>query len=299
MAGTAGYTEIRRATERLRGILQGIAIDGRINEIELRALEEWLSMHPSITSKEPFSTVVESINQVIDDNYMDEETHDDLLDLCLTFDDNSMVNDISKSVIGVLHGVLQGIAADKKVNVNEVIGLKNWLEVHCHLKDYWPVCEVWDMVSRILADGVVDENEKAELLAFCKNFSEIPVKTPILRDEIYKQLFMKSNAPVLLPVTAICDRGHQIAFEDRSFCFTGPARSGKRSDLCEIVVSMGGIPKNNVVTSLDYLVIGAQSSPAWFFSTYGRKIEKVMNLKIEKQAKTVILYEDDFINQAN
>ena len=65
MAVTAGYTEIRRATERLRGILQGIAIDGRIDEIEIRALEEWLSMHPSITSKEPFLSVMGSINVTV------------------------------------------------------------------------------------------------------------------------------------------------------------------------------------------------------------------------------------------
>jgi NAD-dependent DNA ligase len=192
---------------------------------------------------------------------------------------------------------LQGITADGIIREAEVIGLKNWLEVHCHLKKYWPVCEAWDIAERILADGKVDENEKKELLEFCRGFCEIPVKAPILKDEIYKERFMKSGAPTLKPISAICDRNHQIIFKDRTFCFTGPAKFAKRSELEEMAISVGGIVRTGVSTLLDYLVIGAQSSPAWYFSTYGRKIEKAMNLKNEKGSEIVILYEDDFINQ--
>ena len=43
-----------------------------------------------------------------------------------------------------------------------------------------------------------------------------------------------------------------------------------------MVRKLDGIPKNNAVAQLDYLVVGAQSSPCWAYSTYGRKIEAVI-----------------------
>ena len=293
----ARSTDIRRAMERLKGFMLGIAIDGRINDKEIQSLKDWLSIHPTLSAKEPFLTVSVILHRIFEDNYIDEEEREEILELCGMFDDDSMATSISVSVIGVLHGVLHGIIADGNIGENEVIGLKNWLKVHSQLKDYWPVCEAWNLVERIMSDGVVDEGEKKELLEFCKSFTEIPIKAPILKDEIYNQFFMKSGAPIIQPITAICDRNHQIDFKDKSFCFTGPARYGQRSELNEMVRALNGIPKNTVSARLDYLVIGAQSSPAWFFSTYGRKIEKAMNLKNESRADTVILFEDDFVDQ--
>lgn len=65
-----------------------------------------------------------------------------------------------------------------------------------------------------------------------------------------------------------------------------------------MVRKLDGIPKNNAVTQLDYLVVGAQSSPCWAYSTYGRKIEAVIENREKRGAETVILHEDDFIEQA-
>ena len=64
-----------------------------------------------------------------------------------------------------------------------------------------------------------------------------------------------------------------------------------------MVKKLDGIPLNNPIVQLDYLVIGAQSSPCWAYSTYGRKIEAVIANR-EKGAETLILHEDDFIGQA-
>ncbi|MGB5986576.1 MAG: BRCT domain-containing protein, partial [Desulfobacterales bacterium] len=94
-----------------------------------------------------------------------------------------------------------------------------------------------------------------------------------------------------------CARDCKIAFNQKQFCFTGPAKTGTRKNLEEIVTALGGIPKNNVVLTLDYLVIGAQSSPCWAYSTYGRKIEKAIELK-RKGRNITILHENDFIDQA-
>jgi hypothetical protein len=63
------------------------------------------------------------------------------------------------------------------------------------------------------------------------------------------------------------------------------------------VKELEGIPYKSVVMKLDYLVIGAQSSPAWAYSTYGRKIERAIELR-DRGIDIIILHEDDFISQA-
>jgi NAD-dependent DNA ligase len=142
-----------------------------------------------------------------------------------------------------------------------------------------------------------DQNEKVQLLEYCQNFSEELIKNPEIYDGIYGEAYMETMAPVLKPFSALCDRTCEIVFHENTFCFTGPARSGPRKKLNEIVVNLGGIPKNSIAFNLNYLVIGAQSSPCWAYSTYGRKIEQVLQYRKEG-SETTILHENDFIQQA-
>lgn len=93
------------------------------------------------------------------------------------------------------------------------------------------------------------------------------------------------------------DQKCDIRFERSSFCFTGPAETGPRRKLHEITRKLDGRPVDRVIESLDYLVIGAQSSPCWAYSTYGRKIEKVIENR-KKGVTTNILHENDFVSQA-
>ncbi len=117
-----------------------------------------------------------------------------------------------------------------------------------------------------------------------------------MHDGIYMNPWMQTNAPVLQPFTALCDRNAKIEFPKKSFCFTGPARTGPRRKLHDMVASQQGFAYDRVIQGLDYLVIGAQSSPCWAYSTYGRKIEQVLESR-RKGNMTVILHEDDLLKQ--
>lgn len=152
-------------------------------------------------------------------------------------------------------------------------------------------------MSAIFQDGKVDDSEKRLLLDYCQNFSEKLAKDPKIHDSIYDEGYMERFAPILQPFTAICDSNTTIAFIENTFCFTGPAKTGPRKKLNKIVENLGGIPKNNVTIDLNYLVIGAQSSPCWAYSTYGRKIQQVFKNR-EKGGDTTILHENDFIDQS-
>ena len=52
--------------------------------------------------------------------------------------------------------------------------------------------------------------------------------------------------------------------------------------------------KKDASKNLDYLVIGSISQKAWAYSTYGRKIETVLNHR-RHGAETQIIHEHDFV----
>ena len=294
----AQLTEVRRAIERLKGMMVGIAVDQVVTDEEVHQLNEWLEMHSHFHTVKPFNTVVLTLKRILADNHIDSDEREELLSICHSFDSPMMAPRVATEAIRRLHGILQGIAADKMITQGEVVGLKEWLAVHNLFHEFWPFNEVWELTNRILSDGIVHDHEKAELLEYCQSFTEQAIDDPVFHDAIYNENFMQTVSPALLPFTALCDRKCCIEFAGRTFCFTGPARTGTRKELQWMVRKLDGIPKNNAVAQLDYLVVGAQSSPCWAYSTYGRKIEAVIENREKRGAETVILHEDDFIEQA-
>jgi hypothetical protein len=68
-----------------------------------------------------------------------------------------------------LHGIIEGINIDCHVNDNEIITLKNWLDIHETLHDVEPFKGLVYLISEILDDGYIDSDEREEL---CEWFSE-------------------------------------------------------------------------------------------------------------------------------
>ncbi len=68
-----------------------------------------------------------------------------------------------------LEGIITGIAIDGVVNSLEIDGLVWWLKDHRQYQD--PFKEVIERLDESLEDGVVDEEERADLLFQCKRFS--------------------------------------------------------------------------------------------------------------------------------
>lgn len=70
-----------------------------------------------------------------------------------------------------LAGIAQGIALDYEINDGEVSSLTEWLSMYSELLNRQPFKELADLLSRILADGRIDELEREELLDWCQRFS--------------------------------------------------------------------------------------------------------------------------------
>jgi hypothetical protein len=294
---TGRITEIRRTTERLYGIVAGISIDYKINDQEIIGLKKWLNTNTGLHHMEPFEQITVMVNKILADGKITEEEKEELLEWCIAFRNDTTLSKYIWSAIGVLHGILQGIAIDGDITTEEVSELRDWLYDYDELKKYWPFYDAFEITNRILKDGKVDETEKKEMLDFCSDFSEIVLQDQTIHDLIYTENYMQTTSQLFKPIFSFCDRDCQIHFKDKSFCFTGPARTGARSILHKKVEALGGLPKNTVYNTLDYLVIGAQSSPCWIYSTYGRKIEETIDLNRKKKANITILHELDFIKE--
>ena len=78
------------------------------------------------------------------------------------------------------------------------------------------------------------------------------------------------------------------------FCFTGKSKNFSRSKLANKIEAHNGIFKNNISSKTNYLVLGLDGSETWSYSTYGRKVEKA--LEIQKQGNSLlIIQENDLI----
>jgi hypothetical protein len=276
----ASKTYISRSIERLHGILYGISIDNCITDKEIIALKYWLEEHKPLHDVEPFFGLVDLLDDILEDNVIDDDEREMLLGWCKeNMKDHGFLEGFTP-VIHHLHGILSGIISDDELNTDEITGLKTWLMSFEELKNWWPFNDLIKIVERVLADGSINETEKNDLKAFFLDFQEQVIESPTIHDaEYWENRHMINLSPIFKSVSNICDKKVRIVFPKKTFCFTGPAASGSRKKLFNLVTESGGIPCKNPIIDLDYLVIGAQSSPAWVYSTYGRKIELVMNRK--------------------
>jgi len=168
-------------------------------------------------------------------------------------------------------GLIRGLLADGVVNQKEAEYFREWMKTRADSFRQDPVASVLvDRLSLIYADGVVTDEELQELRT---------VLTAYAGEE---------NKPTSLPLD---DPAPQIVFASHAFCFTGPFSSGSRKWCQDQVMARGGVPLNNVVLDLHYLVIGSKVSPAWANTSYGRKIETAMSYRDERRLPLRIVTE--------
>lgn len=289
---------VKNSIERLYGIIEGVAIDTELNDEEIITLKNWIETHETLHSVEPFNELNKLLADILEDGIIDFQEREDLLEWCAEIiNERGFLKDFTE-IVRRLHGVLSGVLCDRFIKTEELKGLKDWLIDYEHLHGWWPFNELSMHIKTILKDGKIDSDEQKTLQFFFNDFNEQIIHLPVIHDDDYwmnQDLF--SCKPIFQPIASICEPDPKIEFKNKSFCFTGPAATARRKDLLDVIKQLGGIPKNTIIMTLDYLVIGAQASPAWIYSTYGRKIETVMQRKqTDRNFRTQIISEYDFIS---
>ncbi len=70
-----------------------------------------------------------------------------------------------------LEGIVHGISSDGKITDEELSVLTGWIGTHREFADHHPFNEVIPRLHEILADRIVDDEEKADILWLCNRFT--------------------------------------------------------------------------------------------------------------------------------
>lgn len=275
-----------KAINSLKGILLGINLDARVNKKETNELHNWTVTHQDLITRNPFREFMTAIEEMTAYGNPSTETIEDLFWLCQKYEGDSYYYDAVTTDLQTLQGICHGILADGDINEKEVFDLEKWLAGNIHLRTYYPYDEIRSLVSSIVSDRKVDDEEKLILKAYLNQFVNLQNKK--IRDLI-------DSETRDINISGHCTSEPDILFDGKRFCITGVLKSGNRENLKQIISDMGGIPTNTVTMKTDYLIVGDNGNPAWAFACYGRKVEKALDLR--KAGHTICLvHEFDFMD---
>jgi len=277
-----GKARLDKSINSLLGIIEGIAIDGHINDREISYLNIWLEEHAELQDLHPFNEFVPLVAAALSDGVLDSEEREDIVWLCERLRSQEFY-DQTTADLQRLHAILGGIVADTRISEEELRGLSDWMEERPHLKSCWPFDEIGSLITGVLADKKIDEQEHEMLHAFFSEFTALLDSKTITKAPISESG----------PVRGLCAVDPEITFLERGFCFTGSSPRFTRSQIEEIVRELGGTAHANPSKQVHYLIIGSEGNPCWAFSCYGRKVEKAVKLR-KAGVRVVIVHELDF-----
>jgi hypothetical protein len=187
---------------------------------------------------------------------------------------------VQDRLIDELIGISRGVIADGVVDEQEAIFIGQWIENHREVAEKWPVNVLYARLTEMLKDGILSEDEQEELLETLRDLTG------------ESSLFQEPNRSTTLPVDKPAP---EIEFEGKTFCLTGKFVFGSTLDCEETIAEMGGEVVPMPGRETDYLVIGELCSPDWVHTTFGRSIEKGVELK-EQGHPLTILTEEHWVN---
>ena len=175
-----------------------------------------------------------------------------------------------------LLGLCNGISSDQHLNDDEIHFLRNWISDNKTIADKWPCNIIHDRITSILADGIITDEERIDLLETLNGLLGSPVLNGVTSG-------MSTDLPIT-PDTTVFVPGSV-------FCLTGKFITGTRKKCEDLVNDAGGFTGSGVTLKTDYLVIGDLSSRDWKFSSFGRKIEKAIEYRDGGKSNVAIISE--------
>ncbi len=180
-----------------------------------------------------------------------------------------------------LLGVCKGIIADGKVDTNEVVYLKSWLEQNREVAAIWPANVLSERIRQIYADGVVDGQERKELADL---LYRITGDKPGIEDAMR----LAGSEVIDFPEP-------RIEFEGKVYCLSGQFAYGSREKCEAAITARGAICHRHPNPETDYLVIGALADGQGDLE-HGRNIEFVVT-NPDARSRTAIVSEENWSYQ--
>ena len=272
-------SEADKALNSLKGLLEGINIDNKVNVAELQELDKWCEKHQNLIRKEPFKDFMHTIRMAIRGDESPEEAVEDMYWLCQKYEDDNIFYDALTADLQTLQGVCHGILADGEINTIEIKELQKWLDNNDHLSNFYPYDELRTVLLKIMKDGLVDDEEQLLLKAYFKEFVK-------LNDEKLTAKINEETESIL--ISGLCAYDPQIDFDGTHFTLSGVFKRGTKKQISDRIESLGGKIEQNVVKKTKYLIVGSDGNDCWAFACYGRKVEKALGLRKGGQELSII-----------
>lgn len=165
----------------------------------------------------------------------------------------------------MLLGLVTGIIADQQLHDMEIKLLSTWLSSTADIHTVWPGSVLAQKVNEILADGIITDAEREHLMGVLQQFA------------ITDFASTGSASPEVLQLP-INDAAH-VDLTHATVCLTGEFIYGTR-DVCQRRTAEAGAELLDTVTrKVRYLVVGTNVSTHWANTSYGRKIQKAVDLQ--------------------
>lgn len=281
-----GPAELHKAVNTLSGIVAGITTDMKISEDEINELANWCVLHQHLENRHPFNELIPMIKSAYQDGVITTDESEDIIWLCNNFISVDQYYALTTSSLQFLMGMLHGIMADGELSDSEIRHLQTWIAANDFLEGCYPFDELESLISAILLDGVISQEERETLMAFIGEFIDTTMSYNI-NENVLKELQSKYS------ISGVCSICQEINFDGSTFCFTGKSDRASRNDIAAIVENCGGKYIDRVTKGTNYLIVGNSGNPCWAYSCYGRKIEQAVNLR-KNGGKIKIINEVDF-----
>lgn len=259
----------------LKGILDGIHADKHLNPIEEIYLRAWKDNDILNFRDGDFVDIHEQIEDILEDGVISASELKDIQQMLQDILDYGDLEDGGyESTVNHLLGFLSGISADDTICDMEIERLSSLLEKDKTLSSIWPANAIKKRLDAILADDLVDEDERKELLDLIKAVSG--------------QSMLDTGLAYGMTADFSTTQDGRLCINGKRVCFTGKFLSGTRKVQEQRANALGAEIKGTVSKSIDILVLGSIASRDWRFTSYGRKIESALSLRDEGVSVEII-----------
>ena len=256
---------VTKALNTLYGLILGIEADRKINQTELAIIRKWIGENRKYSNIHPFDLIINKTMEVLEDSIITSIEKNMLLDKMKRFLSTESFTQ-NTLTFQILMGILEGISCDKLLNYEELSELQKWLNENSHLKGNYPYDIIIKILEDVLSDGIVTSEENSEVL---KIFNDFINPTETKNDGV-------------------------ITLKGKAVCLTGDFIIGSKSDVSEIVISLGGEMLDKVTLKTNILVVGGEGSDNWSYGNYGTKVKKALEYN-SKGMDILIIGESDFL----
>lgn len=252
----------------LKGILDGIHADKCLTDLEEVYLRAWKDNDAFDLKDGDFVDIHEQIEDILEDGVITTSELEDIQEMLQDVLTYGQIDDFGyEGTVNHLLGFLSGISADDTLCDTEIEKLTSLLNKDENLISKWPANAIKKRLDTILADGIVDEEERKDLLSLIKAISG--------------QSLLETGLAYGMSADFSTTHDGRICLNGKKICFTGKFLSGSRKAQEQKAIEQGVEVKKNVAKELDILVLGAVASRDWRFMSYGRKIESVLTFREE------------------